>query len=107
VLQEQVAVLEGRNRELATHNERLSARLEEEIQQGEYFAAKLDEINAEVLEERVDCLTHLNAAKEHRIDALLHDLADRDGRVAKLAEELAVAERAGEEGVAELLRKEE
>ena len=80
--------LEGRLGELGALNSRLALRLEEEIQQNEYLSAKLDSIDAEILEEKVQCLTHLAAAKERRAEALQHELAQRDARIAELAGEV-------------------
>lgn len=73
-LQLRVEELQKINSDLQVQNQTLSHRLEEEIQQSQYFSSKLDEINAEVLEEKVTCLTHLASAKDRKIESLTQDL---------------------------------
>lgn len=51
-------------------NKKLADRLEEEIEQGIYLNKKLDELDAELLEEKVSCLTRLNDCKERKIDTI-------------------------------------
>jgi predicted RNase H-like nuclease (RuvC/YqgF family) len=67
---------------------KLSDRLEEEIQQGVYLANKLDELDAELLEEKVDCLTRLNDCKDNKIAALHTDLTHQIQTIESLKTEL-------------------
>jgi chromosome segregation ATPase len=67
---------------------KLSDRLEEEIQQGVYLAKKLDELDAELLEEKVDCLTRLNDCKDSKIHSLQTELTHKSRELETLQCEL-------------------
>lgn len=54
----------------------------------------------------VDCLTHLNAAKERRIDALMKELEQRECRIGELSESVALLEKELREGSLQLHQKE-
>jgi hypothetical protein len=58
-----LAESEKKRKELSAMNSKLASRLEDEIEQGIYLNKKLDELDAELLEEKVSCLTHLNECK--------------------------------------------
>lgn len=53
-----------------------------------YLAKKLDELDAELLEEKVDCLTRLNDCKDNKINTLLADLAQQIQLIGSLRTEL-------------------
>lgn len=113
-LKETVAALSGRVGELEKKrgeleglNRKLADRLEEEIQQSEYFATKLDEIDAEVLEEKVQCLTHLNDSKERKIERLTVELEAKNGEIQQLQKTLFELDCAAHQREETLAKKEE
>ena len=58
-------------------SKKMSDRLEEQIQQGVYLSKKLDQLDAELLEERVDCLTRLNDCKDNKIQNMQAEIAQQ------------------------------
>jgi hypothetical protein len=67
----------------------------------------LDEINAEILEEKVDCLTHLNQTKERKIEALQQELTERSHKIADLGKEFLEMEKALHLSVEEITKKDD
>ena len=65
-----VGDLEAQKKDLERQRDKLAGRLEDEIQQNEYYMTKLDGMDVEMMEEKLQALTHLSHTQQRRIDTL-------------------------------------
>lgn len=72
-----------------------------------YLSKKLDELDAELLEEKVGCLTRLNECKERKIEQLAQQLAQKQMEADMAKNELEELRIVGEKTEELLVKREE